>query len=207
MTLCRYLACLLLFGFLLVPTSQAQFDDVDFAPSYQLIAGRLSVTFADTVSEATALSSLKTLGYEVVQHDFAPVSVMGLMDEMLSDDALDTLKTHPLIESVQQIDVAALRKQGLEKIRQSDPELHRQIAAAFADKPEQTPLIFRLSPTLTTEQAAALATSLVPAIAIEKVEKRPNEAVIAVEEGTEEDAIAQIDVLPEVRYVAYINAN
>ena len=207
MTCCRYLALLLLFGCLLVPTSQAQSEEIEIALPYQLIAGRLSVTFADTVSEATALSKLETLGYEVVQHDFPAVSLMGLMDEMLTDDALDTLQSHPLVQSVQQIDVRASRKQSLKDLKKTDPELHKQIAAAFADETKQTPLVVSLSPMLTTEQAAALVTSLVPGIVLEKVEKRPNEAIIAVEEGTEEEAIAQIDALPEVRYVAYINAN
>lgn len=209
MPVCRYLAFILLFGFVCAPASWAQSDEPEIALPYQLIPGRLAVTFADTVSVETALSLLETLGYEVVQYDFPPVTVIGLNGEVLADEALDALTDHPLVEKVQQIDVLAMRKRGLENLRTSDPDAYEKAVANFenAEQQGQARLIFSLAATLTGEQAARLVTSLVPDVVLQKTEKRPNEAIIAVEEKDQEAAIEKIDALPEVRYVAYINAN
>ena len=173
----RCFALLLFCSIVFPPVSQAQIDEVEIALPIQLVEGRLSVTFADTVSEARALNKLTALGYEVVKHDFSLVQVAGLVDGPVTEVQLAAMKKHEKV-----VDVQLVEEQGM--------VLH-----------------FTLLPTLTSNEANTLVKSLYPDIAIQQTIKRPNEVIIAVDQDADEEAIAQIEALPEVRYVAYINAN
>lgn len=205
MTSYRHLVAFLLLSVVLTYPAIAQTTEVAIAPDYALVAGRLSVTFTDTTSESRAKVILADQGYEVLQTTFEPVMVPGYVNDKLTEEQLADLRAHPDVITLNHIDGAELQRKSLELLKKNNPNASPDIDDQFSKMPA-SPLIFRISPSLTEDQATTLVQTLVPGITISQVQKTPNEIIIGVGEGQEDAAIKRLDALPDVRYVAYINA-
>lgn len=100
MTFFRSLWCLLACA-LWLPAAQAQTVEYTIPTEYDLVPGRLSVTFVDTLSEQAARAVLADLGYTVVDTShFAPTVVEVVDASDLSPADLNALKAVSEIRDV-----------------------------------------------------------------------------------------------------------
>lgn len=181
-------AAFLLLLVLLAGSARAQTVEYTIPTEYELVAGRLSVTFADTTSEAEARRVLETFGYAVLDSSrFVPVRVEAMHPAPFSETQRAALEALP---EVSRVTIHA------EHPPPSDP-LH------------ETPryvLDIALDARLTKEEATAIVRTHAPEWTITSVDKRPNELTILLPEDAEDEAVERLGAHPLVRYVAYLVA-
>lgn len=89
---------LLLALFMTTSVSQAQTVEYEIPTTYDLVPGRLSVAFADSVSEAHARAAVMEAGYTVVEAHFLPLRISAAQEV---DGAESALRQHPAVIEVQ----------------------------------------------------------------------------------------------------------
>lgn len=176
------LACCLLNNML-----AAQTIEYELPTEYNLVPGRLSVTFADSVSEDQALTMLVERSYEVEASRFTPVMVLARLADSLSADQEAFLRDAKSVQSF---------------------EAFRPIPDPLPDGVTSSPYMLHVSFHSTTPEAEA--TSLlvqIDGLRIQSVRSLPKEMTVVVPVGREEDAEAILAALPGVRYVSYLMAD
>lgn len=187
----RYLPLLLLCA---VAPLRAQTVEFDVPAAYHLVEGRLSVTFADTVAEASARAHVAALGYEVVTARFADVILWAGALTAPDTTTLARLRAASAVKAL-----GVHHREGPLRIDDAGD------AGAFAAWPCFKPWCVRLTllPATSTEQARRLlaGTGLSPA----RLDRKPHEIEVAVPPGEEEAAQARLEASPLVKYVSFIH--
>jgi hypothetical protein len=178
----------------------AQTVEYEIPETYDLVEGRLAVTFGPAVSEAEARALVTAHGFEVVESFYNPVRVWAATDRPLTPEERARLEAAPLVEAVEVADMEA----GLREAAREDSTVSAQrlLRTEGFDRYQVT---LTFSETATRAQAR-MTVERVPHLWIHMVSKTPNELVIAVKPGAEEAAVETLEADPLVRYVSYLNA-
>lgn len=166
---------------LLIAPAAAQTVEYELPTEIEVVPGRLSVTFADTVGEARARRLVRAAGYDVVESRFKAVEVSAYAARPLPADLRTALAGHEAVADVHESEVVCAPS-GLN-------EVCRVAVTLF--------LHYRLPDDV-------LADLLTPNVHLHAVARVPRDLVVAVEQGREEEASTALGALPAVRYVAYL---
>lgn len=167
--------------------STGQTIEYELPTEYHLIPGRLSVTFADSVSEDQALAMLVERGYEVEASRFAPVMVLARLADSLSTDQRTFLSDAGSVQSF---------------------EAFRPIPDALPDWALPPPYMLHVAFISTTTEAEATSLLIqIEGLRIQNVSSLPKEVTVVVPVGDEDAAEERLAALPGVRYVSYLMAD
>lgn len=169
----RLLSAFLVLGVLALP-ARAQTIEYEIPTSYELESGRLSVTFADTVTEASAVALLGAVGLAVDSVSFSAVRVTASVQRLPADTIRARLETFPGLVEVQ-------------------PRAASSEAA----------LVFLVDRAL-SDARIRRAVDSVSDLTLTSIERRPGEAIVRVPPDREEELAERLNALPAVRYVAFL---
>lgn len=164
---------------------RAQTVEYELPTSIEVVPGKLSVTFADTVDAASARAFVEALGYRVEAVNFYDVVVSARADTTLAPGAVERLRADPRVRSVEQETLFA---------PDDAPDYLRAHYPAYT-------VTLGLAPSLHSEAARAFATE-VPGLRDVRVRKLPNDLVVAVDD--EAAALEALEASPLVAYVTYL---
>ncbi|MDX1545363.1 MAG: hypothetical protein R3247_00155 [Rhodothermales bacterium] len=164
----------------------AQTVEYTIPETVELVPGRLAVTFAEEVSEPVARALVERAGYRVVEAHFHPVRLTAQTETLLTPAQEAALRDHPAVIG---LDV-------LDRFAPIPPAEHPAEALRYE-------VILVLAPGITAAEARQHA-SRVPALRFGAPHRLPNDLIIAVEAGGEEQAIDALGAVPLVRYVTYL---
>lgn len=181
----RILLIALLAGLPLGSTA-AQTVEYSIPETVELVPGRLAVTFADAVSEPVARALVERAGYRVVEGHFHPVRLTAPARTLPTPAQETVLRDHPAVVSLEVLD----------RFAQIPPAEHPAEALRYE-------VILVLAPGITDAEARQH-TGRVPALRFGAPHRIPNDLIIAVEAGGEEQAIDALGAAPLVRYVTYL---
>lgn len=179
------LAAGLFVGLLLTAPASAQTVEYELPETIDVAPGKLSVTFADSVAEASAVALVEALGHRVEAVNFYDVRVTATADTVLSESAVRALEANPRVRSVEQ---SANRVPG----DAPDP--------LATDLPRYTVTV-HIAPDATWYEARDLVAE-VPGLRDLRVRKLPNDLVVAVDD--EAAALDALEASPLVAYVTYV---
>ncbi len=161
--------------------ASAQSVELEVPTEYRLVENRLAVTFADTVSLASAEAILRERGIEVVSIQFPEVVVFAVRAEALTTEERERLGRLPGVRAVEESE-EALRK------------TMRTGVVGYA---------LRLDPVMPLDEAYRIP-GQVQGLTVVSVRKPPNEAVVAVDHA-DTALLEWLERHPLVEYVAFIH--
>ncbi len=165
---------------LLAGPVHAQTIEFEIPDGYDLIEGRLSVTFREDVTESKAREVVEKLGLTPVSFQFYPVEVSFRMKSPLSNSQLQVLREKPGVLSI------------------DEKDLHPAAAAlpysylVLMDPSTTRPEAFRAVQFVGGEQTQVI--------------KKPNDVTLSLDEAKEDIVIEQLERHELVKYVAYLSA-
>lgn len=180
-------------GFLCLSSLRVQAQEVVFEipTTYNLVEGKLAVTFVGAVTEAQARALMDVHGYAVAEGSFEALVVRAETPSPLSEAQLAALRTRPGLLSVEQAPVNDVRTLSNGVVEAGGKAIHK-VMFSFAGEMQEA-------------DARAVAAT-VPGLQVKQVTAPPKELVIEVTPGEEEVAIEVLEKSPLVRYVSYINS-
>lgn len=180
--------CFVLFlslGALFAPPVHAQTVEFTLPEAIDVVPGKLSVTFADSVDEDAAVAFVKERGFSVEAVNFYAVRLRAASDSALSEAQIAAWEADPRVLSVR-----------------VQPEDADALAERLGQTPPANAFTLVLDPALSRAEAHAVA-SVVPGVRILDVEKLPNDLVVGVGED-DEGALEVLEASPLVAYVTYL---
>lgn len=178
-------ALVLAASLVLAGPARAQTVEYELPTSIEVVPGKLSVTFADTVAAEAAQALVASLGYRVEAVNFYDVQVTARADTTLGPGTVARLEADPRVRGVAQRVLHA---------PEDAPDYVRAHYPAYE-------VVLALDPALHSEAARAFATA-VPGLRDVRVRKLPNDLVVAVDD--EAAALEAFEASALVAYVTYL---
>lgn len=181
----------------------SQTVEMQIPDTKKIVEGKLSVLFKDTVSEEHATRAIIGLGYSIAESRFKPVVVIAHSNDSLSAESLKRLRGHPAFVRIIHTDMGRVREITLQKMK----ELYPEQAKAFPDTISFPRFMHSIhfSSSAKKEEILDFINAIVELKDVQ-IKKSPNQLVINVPKGKDEQAVRQLRKNRMVEEVSYIVA-
>jgi len=200
-------------AFLPVNFLLSQTVEIEKPAVMEIIQGRLSVEFVDSVSENEARALIKRLGYGIEETKFEDFAVSIATDDSLSPDEIAELKRNPGVVRIwsrheRMWDIIPESFPGIDTLRErwasGGISIHDPGFTSSSPPIYSFSVLFRYT---VSEADAVRMVKDIKNVAIRDVWKRPNELIIFVPENEDEQAVSRLEKDPIVAHVSYLVRN